>query len=118
MINDKDKFFAELTKTGEQVVRENLTHDVYGAPHKPKAKMAKEWLRQLETSRSEEILERQEEREEKAIEVAREANAIARDEAAAASRSARWAKYAAIIAAIAATISITSVIVNALLMKK
>lgn len=107
MITDKDKFFAKLEAIGEQTVREKLAQGVYGQGKIP---LIEEWLRQLDASRSEGTLSRQEERDLEGNELAREANAVAReanvvarsarDEARLSNRMARWAVIIAIIAAV------------------
>jgi hypothetical protein len=113
MIIDKDKLFPELESIGEQAVRVKLAQGVY---NKDKEKLIHEWLRSLESSRTEETSVRQEERELEANELAKEANLIARSASATAIealRIARQERITAIIAAIAAIIAtITGIIFN------
>jgi hypothetical protein len=98
MITDKDKFFTKLTQTGEKAVRENLAQKIYGTN---KIALVQEWLNQLESSRSEEVLERKEHREEEGLSIAREAL--------------RQAKVSKIIAIVAIIASIISAIISALI---
>ncbi|HUT72875.1 MAG TPA: hypothetical protein VMW89_19565 [Desulfatiglandales bacterium] len=93
--------FQKCEELGEEKVREHLNANLWS--NKTKRAHAQEWLRQLESSKSEDVLSRQEDRESESIRVAREANFIAlsaRDDA----RSAKKAAWIAAIMAIVATI--------------
>ena len=70
--------------------------------------LVKEWLREQDAKREEASSSKRTAREIETLSIAKEANAIARLEAAAAARSARYAMYAAVIAAIGATIAAKS----------
>lgn len=91
--------FQKCEELGEEKVREHLDANLWS--NKTKRAHAQEWLRQLESSRADDVLSRQEARELESIEVAREANSIAL----AARHDARLAALAAIIATIIAAIA-------------
>ena len=86
-------------------VRERIAHGQYNAQH---LAIAQEWLRRKEESRSAASSAKRDARSEETLSIAKEANAIARLEAASAARSARYAMYAAVIAAIGAIIAAKS----------
>ena len=105
MIPDKDKLFSELNALGEKSVREKLAQRVY---HKDKVPLIQEWLKSLESSRSEETLLRQAERE-------LEANSIARSASERAEEAIRIARDARNISIVALIISIIAIIISIIL---
>lgn len=119
MATDKDELFAKLDVLGEKAVREKLAQKVYGIKKIP---LIQEWLHQLESSRSDEILDRQEERDKEANTLAREDNAIANNALAEARsansiakealRIARHERTMTIIAAIAAIVAAIAAIID------
>lgn len=86
----------------ETEVRERLAFRQYYSEQVP---IIQEWLRRKEEARSAASSAKRDAREKETLSIAKEANAIARSEAAATQRSARYAMYAATIAAISAIIA-------------
>ena len=96
----------------ELEVRDRIAHGQYNAQG---LAIAQEWLRRKEYARMTASSAMRDTREEETLSIAKEANAIARLEAAAAAQSARYAMYAAVIAAIGAIIAAKSEIYNLIL---
>ena len=96
-------FLEQLEATNnEDEVRLRIARGNYNIRH---AGEAQEWLRTREAARATVSAAKRDSLEEETLAIAKEANSIAREQAAAAANSARWAMYAAIIAAIAAVVA-------------
>jgi beta-galactosidase GanA len=93
---------ADLESLGERKVRENLNRGVYGLENDKVHIYVAAWLKDKEFLRHQSIEEESVANARKALNLAEEANSIARSQAAAAWRAARYAMYAAAVAAIAA----------------
>lgn len=91
-----------LEKRGVEAVLLRMAKGLYGLPGSQLRSEVEGWLRSKQVAADREASFKRDAREKETLAIAKEANRIARDEAAAAARSARWAKIAAIIAAIAA----------------
>lgn len=95
-LSDPKPLLAELDAENDELsARERLAAGKYNTWQ---SGVVEEWLRRKSEERQSAFEARLEAREEETLSIAKEANAIARLEAAAAARSSRYAMYAAIIA--------------------
>lgn len=101
---ERNPFLVSLDNDNDEAsVRSRLaSHHGYQESYKP---LVIEWLREREEARATDSSAKRDAREIETLSIAKEANDIARLEAAAAARSARYAMYAAVIAAIGAMIA-------------
>jgi hypothetical protein len=90
---------------GLHAVKENIAMGRSGKVGSDHHRAVLSWVKLQEEAVSDVAESKRDAREEETLSIAKEANAIARLEAASAARSARWAKIAAIIAAIGAIIA-------------
>lgn len=96
----------EFQIDGETKVRERIALNNFGSPHQ--ASLANQWFEEREARRRDEADSASSQREEKALELARDANDIAREANDKATTANRIAILAAIIAIVSAAIAFTS----------
>lgn len=112
MANNQEEMFSKCEALGEEAVREhlnaNLWNDMRIRAH------AKEWLRKLDEKRQNEIISKQEIRENELVKEAKEANRIAEESNRIAGEAVVQAKVANRRALIAGGIAITVAIIQAL----
>ena len=110
----KPGLWTELDALGEDMVKERLRMDFYGAPGMVGSKRAlvEEWLLSKEVSRREALHARQAEAASQAVEAASRAAIAAERQAAVAERANTRATIALIIAAISAAAAIASIIIS------
>jgi len=119
MGTDHNAFFAELATEGEEAVRIAVTKKLYTGQ---RASLAEEWLRRQDHAKAEAAVGRRDSREQETLEIARSANAMAKEallianeanriatedaasarlSAEAAQKQARWSVWAAVVAVVA-----------------
>lgn len=96
---------ARFESIGPEGVLREIAEGRHGPPTSPARDEVEAWLHPRMALAEAAASARRDSMTAEAISIAKEANAIARFEAAAAARSARWAMYAAIIAATGAAIA-------------
>jgi hypothetical protein len=102
MLADLKAFYAKLEAAGEQAARDALAQGAYGNEKRP---VVEEWLRQKAADRNDAATGRVASREEKRIDLAQEANDIARSSARIARAAHRISVLSIFVALVAALIA-------------
>jgi hypothetical protein len=102
MQRDLDDFYAKLELAGEDAVREKFLQRAYGTDKRP---LVEDWLRRKMAKRNEAANARAETREEVHVDLAKEANDIAKGSAKTARDAYRMSILSVVVAVVAALIA-------------
>ncbi|SRR6266498_1053552 len=102
MLEDLNAFYAKLERAGESVARDALAQGAYGKEKRP---VVEEWLRRKSAEREEAAKARAEGREEKHVDLAQEANDIAKASAKTARAAFRISVLSVFVALVAALVA-------------